>query len=50
MSNRTRLAAFALILALALGAGYGLGSVLGPDEADRAVSSGVVELDEGSGH
>lgn len=50
MSNRARLAGFALVLALALGAGYGLGSVFGPDEADGAVSPGVVKLDEVTDH
>ncbi|WP_324653842.1 hypothetical protein [Georgenia sp. H159] len=42
--------AFALVLALALGAGYGLGSVLGPDEPDRAGGPGVVELEEAADH
>lgn len=41
---------FALVLALAMGAGYGLGSVLGPNEPDRAGGSGVVELEEAVDH
>lgn len=41
---------FALVLALALGAGYGLGSVLGGDEPDRAAGPGVVELEVAANH
>lgn len=34
MSPRTRLAAYALVLAIALGGGAGLGSVVGPIQTD----------------
>ena len=50
MRSSARLAGFALVLALALGAGYGLGSVLGPDEPDRAAGLGVVEQAEVADH
>lgn len=41
---------FALVLALALGAGYGLGSVLGGDEPGRAAGLGVMELEVVADH